>query len=185
VLAVTAMPTRNSPVLRGKWVLANLLGTPPPPPPPDVPPLPDGAGVDQGQSMRERMAAHRRNPVCASCHNTIDPAGFALENFDTTGRWRELDESMKPVDASGMLPDGSKFSSVVEFREALLAHPERFLTALTEKLLIYALGRGLTPADMTVIRQVLRESQPSEYAFSSIILGIVKSIPFQMRGLQS
>jgi hypothetical protein len=131
--------------------------------------------------MRERMAQHRANPVCASCHSTIDPAGFALENFDAVGRWRDLDESFSPVDASGALPDGTKFDGVNGLRRALVAAPDRFVTAMTEKLLIYALGRGLEPYDGPAVRAIVRGAADRKYAFSSLILGIVRSAPFQMR----
>ena len=131
--------------MRGKWILNNILGTPPPDPPADVPPFPEQRTQAKMQTMRERMAQHRSNPVCATCHSMIDPAGFALENFDAIGRWRAVDESFNPIDASGALPDGTKFNGVSELRAALVRRPERFANTVTEKLLTYALGRGLSP----------------------------------------
>jgi mono/diheme cytochrome c family protein len=181
ILTVTSRPNRTSPVLRGKWILQNLLGTPPPPPPAVVPPLAEKKDGAAPQSMRERMAQHRANPVCASCHAMIDPAGFALENFDAVGQWRDLDESFKPIDASGALPDGTKFDGVDGLRQALVANPDGFVTTMTEKLLIYALGRGLGPSDGPAVRAIVRGAAAGHYTFSSMILGIVRSAPFQMR----
>ena len=182
ILTVTSRPNRTSPVIRGKWILQNLLGVPPPPPPPNVPPLEERArGGDVPKSMRERMAQHRANPVCASCHSTIDQAGFALENFDAVGRWRDLDAGFEPIDASGALPDGTKFNDVIGLRKALVANPDPFVTVMTERLLIYALGRGLEPYDGPAVRAVVRGAAEQDYAFSSLILGIVRSVPFQMR----
>ena len=180
VLTITSHPHRTSPVLRGKWILSNVLGTPPPPPPPNVPPLKErteGAEL----SIRERMAEHRSNPVCAACHSMIDPLGFALENFDPVGRFRAIDDKYRPVDASGVLPDGSAFSGLSAFRAYLTSHPDRFVTTLTEKLLVYALGRGLEPYDMPTVRAIVRGASQHDYALQSIILGVVKSKPFLMR----
>jgi hypothetical protein len=182
ILTVSSRPNRTSPVLRGKWILQNLLASPPPPPPANVPPLPEKKdGVTVPATMRERMAQHRANPVCAACHGMIDPAGFALENFDAVGKWRDLDDAFKPIDASGQLPDGTKFDGVNGLRQALVANPDRFVTALTEKLLIYGLGRGLEPYDQPTVRAIVREAAAKQYSFSSLILGIVRSAPFQMR----
>ncbi len=183
ILTVSSRPNRTSPVLRGKWILQNLLAAPPPPPPANVPPLPEageGSSVVPA-TMRERMAQHRANPVCASCHSMIDPPGFALENFDAVGKWRDLDDSFKPIDAAGQLPDGTKFDGVNGLRSALVAHPDRFVTAMTEKLVIYALGRGLEPYDGPAVRGIVRDAAARNYAFSSVVLGIVRSAPFQMR----
>ncbi len=181
-LTVQSRPNRTSPVLRGKWILQNLLGTPPPPPPANVPPLPEKeGGVTVAATMRERMAKHRTNPVCASCHSMIDPPGFALENYDAVGKWHDLDENFKPIDASGELPDGSKFDGVDGLRKTLVGNPDRFVTALTEKVLIYALGRGLEPYDQPTVRAIVRDLAVKNYKFSSLILGIVQSAPFQMR----
>jgi hypothetical protein len=183
ILLVTSHAIRTSPVLRGKWILANILGTPPPPPPPNVPALEERkiGGTAVAMSVRERMAAHRRNPVCANCHAMIDPAGFALENFDAIGRWRTVDESFNPIDASGTLPDGTKFSGPVEFREALTKHPERFVRTVTERLLTYALGRGMEYYDMPAVRRIERMAAVDDYRLSTLIAGVVASQPFQMR----
>lgn len=179
VLTVTSYPTRTSPVLRGTWVLANIFGAPPPPPPPNVPALDNS--VPASLPIRERLSAHRDNPACASCHRTIDPVGFALENFDALGRWRDAIEGV-PIDASGGLPGTSASSSGVDDIEAsLLARPELFVGTLTEKLLTFALGRGIEHFDAPAIRSVLREAEPGGYRFSDLVIGIVKSVPFQMR----
>ena len=180
ILAVTSYATRTSPVLRGVYVLNNILGAPPPPPPPNVPALEEGA-VAANLPMRQRLSAHRRNPVCANCHSTIDPAGFALENFDAVGRWRDQDGDIGPVDMSGGLPGVGELKGVAGLEEGLLRRPELFAGTLTEKLLTFALGRGVEYYDAPAIRQILREAQPGGYRFSSLILGIVKSVPFQMR----
>jgi hypothetical protein len=183
ILTITSHPVRTSPVFRGKWILENILGTPPPPPPPNVPALPEKTGVYAGKapSMRERMAAHRDNAACASCHSMIDPLGFGLEQYDAVGRWREVDEMYSPIDASGVLPDGAGFSGVAELRAALAKRPERFVTTLTEKLLTYALGRGLEHYDMPTVRGIVREAAKSNFRMSAIITGITNSLPFRMR----
>ena len=182
VLTVTSRPNRTSPVLRGKWILMNILGTPPPDPPADVPALEEDevGNHSKADTVRARLAQHRRNPVCAGCHAMIDPPGFALENFDAVGRWRDVDDAFRPIDASGTLPDGTGFDGVVGFRNALAAAPERFVTNVTEKLLTYALGRGLEPYDMPAVRRIVREAAP-DYRLGDVILGITESIPFQMR----
>ena len=180
VLAVTSYGNRTSPVLRGKWVLANILGTPPRPPPPEVPELAERARSDKPRTLRERITEHRDNPACASCHDIIDPVGFALENFDAVGRWRTHDSGV-PVDASGMLPDGTSFSGPAEFREALLDRPDLFVSTVAEKLLVYALGRGLESYDAPAVRKIVRESMQQNYSFSSLVLGVVSSTQFRMR----
>jgi len=182
VLTVTSYATRTSPVIRGKWVLENILGTPPPPPPPDVPALEENK-VGVNLSVRERLAEHRKNPVCASCHRLMDPVGLALENYDAVGRWRAI-EAGKPIDASGGLPDGSEFEGVEGLQRALLSRPEVFVSVMAEKLLTYALGRGVEYYDAPAVRGVVREARENDYRFSSLILGIAKSTPFQMRRSQ-
>jgi hypothetical protein len=179
ILTVTSYATRTSPVIRGKWILDNLLGTPPPPPPPNVPSLDENV-IAAALPMRARLAEHRKNPTCASCHNVMDPVGFSLENFDAIGRWRAL-EDYKPIDCSGGLPDGSTFTGVEGLERALLARPELFAGAVSEKLLIFALGRGVETYDAPAIRQVVREAKADHYRFSALILGIANSTPFQMR----
>jgi hypothetical protein len=181
ILTVSSYATRTSPVLRGKWLLENILGTPPPPPPPNVPPLQESTAGARVLSMRERMIQHRVNPVCASCHQLMDPAGLSMENFDAIGRWRTRDEGGNTIDASGGLPDGSTFEGVAGLRRALLNRPELFVNTLTEKLLTYALGRGLEYYDAAAIRQIIRNARNDQYRFSSIVQGVVTSTPFQMR----
>jgi hypothetical protein len=177
-LLATGNSDRNSPVLRGKWVMENLLGTHPPDPPPNVPPLKPNP-TSGPQTMRQRMEEHRANPACASCHKMMDPIGFALENFDATGKWR-IKDAGQPIDASGILVDGSKLNGLVSLREALVRYSPQFTRTFTEKLLTYALGRGVEYGDMPYVRSIVRESAKSDYKFSSIILEIVKSMPFQM-----
>ena len=180
ILTLTSSPIRTRPVVRGKFILENLLGTPPPAPPPIVPPFQE-TGDALALTMRERMAAHRANAVCASCHAMIDPLGFALENFDPVGRHRTVDENFTPIDASGVLPDGTAFGDLAAFRDALVRRPEVFVHTVTEKLLIYALGRGLEHYDMPAVRGIVRGAAGSNYRFSSVIERIVNSVPFQMR----
>lgn len=182
VLTVTSYATRTSPVLRGKWVLENLLGTPPPPQPPNVPALDDGH-VAENLPVRARLAAHRNQPACASCHEFMDPPGFALEHFDAVGRWREREGDL-PVDASGGLPDGSLFTGVDGLEQGLLQRPELFVTTLTERLLTFALGRGVEDFDAPAVRQIVREAKADNYRFSSLILGIANSTPMRMRQSQ-
>ena len=179
VLTVTSYATRTSPVIRGKWVLENVLGMPPPPPPADVPELSEKT-ISGELSIRERLAEHRANPACASCHNPMDPLGFALENYDAVGRWRTLDGGL-PIDPSGELMDGTRVAGVADLERALLARPELFAATLTEKLLTFALGRGVEYYDAPAVRAVVKAASESDYRFSSIILGIVASSPFQMR----
>ncbi len=181
ILAATAYPNRTSPVLRGKWVLENLLGTPPPLPPPDVPSLEETTADGTPLSMREAMEQHRANPVCASCHRLMDPPGFALEQFDAIGRYRTRNESNAPIDASGVLPDGTAFDGAAGLRDALLGRPDLFVTTLTEKLMTYALGRGVEFHDAPTIRAITRGATADDYRFSSLILGVINSQPFQMR----
>ncbi len=186
ILTVTSYATRTSPVLRGKWILENLLGTPPPPPPPNVPPLEESASSTDVTSMRERMAAHRQNPACAVCHRIMDPAGLSMENFDAIGRWRDAEgEGGAAIDASGNLPGGDPFDGVAGLRQAVLDRPQVFVGTVTEKLLIYALGRGIEPADGPAVRAIVAAAAGDDYRFSSLILGIVESPPFQMRRSQS
>jgi hypothetical protein len=183
LLMVTSHPHRTSPVLRGKWILENVLGTPPPPPPDVVPPFEENTEARKPRSVRERMEQHRRNPACAGCHRMIDPAGLALENFDAVGAWRTRDGGTRgtPIDASGQLVDGTAINGVTELRAALVKEPRIFVQTLTERLLTYALGRGLDEADMPAVRTIARDAQRDGYRFSSIVLGIVRSVPFQMR----
>jgi hypothetical protein len=183
LLMVTSHPHRTSPVLRGKWILENVLGAPPPAPPDVVPPFEESTEPARPKSVRERMEQHRRNPACSGCHRMIDPAGLALENFDATGAWRTRDGGTRgtPIDASGELVDGTRINGVNELRAALIRDPNVFVQALTERLLTYALGRGLTAADMPAVRTIARDAQRENYRFSSVVLGIVRSVPFQMR----
>jgi hypothetical protein len=180
ILAVTSHAERTSPVLRGKWILENILGTPVPPPPPDVPPLKERAEGEKPRTMRDQMVEHRANPACASCHKVMDPIGFALENFDAVGAWRSRDAD-EAIDASGELADGTKVTGVVALREALTRQPETFATTFTERLLTYALGRGLNYNDMPAVRRIVREAAGENYRFSAIVMGIIRSTPFQMR----
>jgi len=179
ILTVTSYATRTSPVIRGKWILENILGVPPPPPLPDVPALKDNT-VDGNLSVRRRLAEHRTNAVCAGCHNLMDPVGLSLEKFDAIGRWRAVEEGA-PIDASGSLPDGSRFADVHGLEQALLRRPEMFVGTLAEKLLTYATGRGVEYYDAPAIRAIVREAQAKDFRLSSLILGIVRSQPFQMR----
>ena len=184
ILMVTSYPNRTSPVLRGKWLLENILGSPPPDPPADVPPLEESSGEGHAQSMREQMLLHRANPVCASCHKVMDPLGFALENFDAVGAWRTTDAAA-PIDATGALPSGVPFDGPGELRDALLHDPSLFVEVVTERLLTYALGRGVEYYDHAAIRAIGRAAAGDGYRFSSLIQGIVESVPFQMRRTQS
>jgi hypothetical protein len=181
ILTLTSYATRTSPVVRGKWVLENILGAPPPPPPPNVPALKEAGEGGKILSMRERMAQHRANPVCASCHARMDPLGFALENFDAIGRWRGRDESGTAIDASGVLPDGTKLAGASGLRSVLTARGDQFVTTLTEKLLTYAVGREIGPQDAPAVRAIVRRSAADHQRLSSVIQGIVASTPFQMR----
>jgi hypothetical protein len=181
ILTLTSYANRTSPVLRGKWVLENLLSSPPPPPPADVPPLKtEGEKPGLKLSMREAMIQHRANPACAGCHAQMDPIGFAMENFDAVGRWRDRDSGV-PIDASGALPGGAAFDGIAGLKRAMLAHPERFVTTVAEKLLMYAIGRNLQYYDAPAVRAIVRQSEADGYTFASLVLGVVRSTPFQMR----
>jgi mono/diheme cytochrome c family protein len=181
VLTVTSYGNRTSPVLRAKWLLENLLGTPPPPPPGDVPPFPAEAGENgEPRSVRERLAQHRKNPVCANCHAPMDPLGFALENFDAVGKWRTLDANA-PIDASGVLVDGTSFTGPAELRSVLIQRKDQIVRTVGEKMLTYAVGRGLEHYDAAVVRQIARQAKAQDYRWSALILEIVKSTPFNMR----
>jgi hypothetical protein len=181
ILAVTSYATRTAPTIRGKWLLENILGTPPPPPPPNVPALALQTGGDgKLLTMRQQMEAHRANPACASCHKLMDPLGFALENFDATGKWRDMDSGSK-IDASGVTPDGFPLNGPADLRRYLMSRPDQFAGTLTAKLLTYALGRGVEEYDQPVIRKIVRDAAARHYKWSDIVLGIVNSVPFQMR----
>ncbi len=183
VLSLTSVATRTSPVFRGKYVLSTFLDTPPPPPPPNVPTLEESnkGAAAKPKTVREQLELHRANPVCASCHRVIDPPGFALEHFNSVGQWIETSASGAPIDSAGVLADGTKVDGPVALREALLKRPEAFATNLTTRLLTYALGRGLEPSDMPVVRKIVKTAARDDYRFSSIISGIVDSSLFQMR----
>jgi hypothetical protein len=176
---VTSVSDRTSPVQRGKWVMTNLLGVVPSDPPPNVPALKEVSAVGGVQTLRQQMEAHRANPACAGCHKMMDPIGFALENFDGIGKWRTKDAGQK-VNASGQLTDGTKIDGVVDLRNALLRYSPQFARVVTEKLLTYALGRGVEYQDMPVVRAIVQDAARNDYRFSSLIEGIVKSEPFQM-----
>jgi len=182
VLLVTSHPTTTSPVLRGKWVLENLVGTPPPAPPADLDTAlesdPPGSAP---KTMREQMERHRTNPVCASCHQVMDPIGFALENFDVVGAWRTKDANGLTLDTRDVLADGTVIDGVASLRQALVRRPDVFVQTLTEKLMVYGLGRGLTYEDMPEVRKVVRTAARKGYRFSALIQAIVDSVPFQMR----
>ncbi len=184
LLTLTAYPNRTSPVLRGKWVLDNVLGMPPPEPPADVPALEENHGGREVLSMRDRMEQHRANPACASCHRMMDPPGFVLENYDAIGRWRDADEAGAPVDAAGALADGTRVDTPAAFREALVAYDVSVARTITEKLLGYAIGRTAEHHDQPAIRQIVAAAEQQGYRWSSIVLGIVNSMPFQMRSAE-
>ena len=184
ILTVTSFPNRTSPVVRGKWLLENILGAPPPPPPANVPELEENEPGAAPRSIKERMEQHRRNPVCASCHAVMDPLGFALEQYDAIGIWRDTEDG-RPVDSTGALPDGTAIDGPAGLRELLMRRQEEFVKTVTEKLLTYALGRGLEHYDMPAVRQIIREAASTDHSWSSIILGITKSVPFQMRRTES
>jgi hypothetical protein len=182
ILTVTSYATRTAPTIRGKWLLENILGAPPPPPPADVPSLDETTSRENGGALtvREQMEMHRASPACASCHRVMDPLGFALENFDATGRWRDEDGG-NLIDASGVTPDGFALNGPADLREYLTSNPEQFVTTTTEKLLTYALGRGIEHYDAPSIRQIIHDAEPNDYKWSSIVLGVVNSTPFRMR----
>ena len=180
MLAVTSYTTRTSPTIRGKWILENILNAPPPAPPPNVPSLESSNKDNKPLSVRQMLEMHRANPACASCHARMDPLGLSLENFDAIGEWRSAD-SGHPIDASGVLLDGTKVNGPQQLRQALLAQKTQFVQTVTEKLLTYALGRGLQYYDDPTVRAIDRAAAAGGYRWSSLILGIVKSAPFQMR----
>jgi hypothetical protein len=181
ILSMTAAANRTSPVLRGKYIISNLLNTPPLPPPAVVPDLEESATKDRPSTVREQLEKHRASPTCAACHRNIDPVGFALENFDAVGQWRDQTKEGLAIDSAGVLTDGTKIDGPAALRKALLARPDVFAGTITEKMLIYALGRGLEPVDMPVVRSIVRGAAAQNYAMQAIVLGIVKSDPFQMR----
>ena len=183
ILTLTSVAIRTSPVARGKWILTNILGTPPPPPPPNVPALKEDKG-GKVLSMRERMAEHRANPFCATCHKVMDPIGFSLENFDAVGRWRAKDGDAK-IDAADVMYDGTKVDGAVGLRNFLAARREVFISTMTEKLMTYALGRAVDYYDMPAVRKIMRDASRNDFKFSSIVMGIVNSPPFQMRMKQA
>ncbi|HET8697329.1 MAG TPA: DUF1588 domain-containing protein, partial [Gammaproteobacteria bacterium] len=187
ILLVTSQPNRTSPVTRGVWVLENILGAHVPKPPPvNIPPLEEAAGGTDLSTLtvRQLMEAHRGKPFCEGCHKIMDPVGLALENYDVIGRWRELDHGIK-VDASGHLVDGTEINGPVELRNALLKYKEQIVRNVTEKLMVYATGRGMEYYDMPVIRSIVRDAAESDYKFSTIVMGVVSSAPFRMRASES
>ncbi len=183
VLSLTAVATRTSPVFRGKYILTTFLNTPPPPPPPNVPTLEESNkdAATAPKTVRAQLEVHRKNPVCASCHRVIDPPGFALEKFNSVGQWQDAAADGTPIDTAGVLADGAKVDGPAALRNAILSRPDAFVTTLTDRLLTYALGRGLEPSDMPVVRRIVKNAAPNDYRFASIIVGIVESAPFQMR----
>jgi hypothetical protein len=182
ILTITSTASRTSPVIRGSWILENLLSSPVPAPPPGVETNIDGDGTQViTTSVRQRLEAHRTDPKCASCHNVFDPVGFALENFNPVGQWRTSDADGAPLDTGGVLADGSKVDGPAALRNVILSRPEAFTTTLTERIMTYALGRGVEPPDMAVIRRIVKNSAQRNYSLQSIISGIVESAPFQMR----
>ena len=184
LLTVTSYPHRTSPVVRGKWLLENLLGAPPPPPPPDVPGFPERGEGDEPTTVRERLETHRANPACASCHAPMDPLGFALENFNAVGQWRAKDPVADAViESSGTLPNGVQFSDVAGFRDALLEEPwaGQYISNIASKLLTYAMGRGVEYYDKPAVRKIVETAKDENYSWSAIIRGVVSSAPFQMR----
>jgi hypothetical protein len=180
ILTVTSYPNRTSPVERGKWMLTNLLGVPPQPPPPNIPPLPEGGADGKVVSLRERLETHRANPVCAGCHRMMDPIGFAMENFDGIGRWRAKEDG-KSIDASGTLFTGAKVDGVATLRRELSSRPDVFVGVFTERMLTYAVGRGLEHYDMPAVRKIVQDARVTDYRFSSVVLGVARSVPFQLK----
>jgi len=183
ILSMTSVATRTSPVFRGKYVLSTFLNTPPPPAPPNVPTLEESnkAAPAAPKTVRAQLELHRKNQPCAGCHRVIDPPGFALENFNSVGQWRDKDADGAPLDVAGVLADGTQVSGPVALREAILSRPDAFVTVVTEKMLTYALGRGLEPSDMPVVRRIVKKAAQNDYRLSTIVMGIVESAPFQMR----
>jgi len=183
ILTLTSYATRTSPVVRGRWVLENLLSAPPPPPPPNVPALNTQSKDNKPLTMREAMVQHRANPVCSSCHARMDPIGFAMENFDAVGRYRERDNG-NPIDVSGVMPDGTKFQGMAGLRAALLKNPDQFVSTIAEKLLMYAISRNLQYYDAPAVRAIVREAGKNNYTFASLVMGVVKTAQFQTRKAQ-
>ncbi len=183
ILTVTSYPNRTSPVERGKWILTNLLGVPPQPPPPNIPPLQENGADGRVLPLRERMEKHRASPVCAGCHRLMDPIGFSMENFDGIGRWRDQEDGL-PIDASGTLFTGAKVNGVPALRREMAAHPDVFVGVLTEKMLTYALGRGIEYYDMPAVRKIVHDAKATNYRFSSIVLGIAaqRAVPDEGTG---
>jgi hypothetical protein len=182
VLTITSYSTRTSPVLRGKWVLENLLSAAPPPPPADVPSLKTETAPGKPLTLRDAMVQHRAAPACAGCHARMDPIGFAMENFDAIGRWRDRDGE-QPIDSTGVFPEGTKFEGIPGLKRELLRQPEQFVGTVAERLLMYAIGRNLQYYDAPTVRAVMREAAPAKYTLASLVLGIAKSRPFQMRAV--
>jgi len=181
ILALTSATSRTSPIMRGKFILTEFWNNPPPAAPANVPALEESAPHDRPSTVREQLEMHRANPSCAVCHNVIDPVGFALENFDVDGSWRDTTREGLEIDTSGILLDGTPVDGPKALREALLADPELFASTVAEKMLVYALGRGLDPKDMPVVRSIVRNSAKYDYSLLSIVLGIIDSYPFLMR----
>ncbi len=179
--SLTSAGSRTSPIIRGKFIVSEFWDNPPPAPPPNVPALEQSKPKDRPTTVRQQLELHRANPNCAACHTKIDPVGFALENFDADGSWRDQTRDGLPIDSAGVLADGTPVDGPVQLREALLKDPNLFPTTLTKKMLIYALGRGLEPGDMPVVRSIVRNAAKRDYSMKSIVLGIVDSYPFQMR----
>jgi hypothetical protein len=180
ILTVTSYPNRTSPVQRGKWILTNILGVPPIPPPPDVPALKESGEDGKPRSLRERMEKHRSDAVCAGCHRVMDPIGFALENFDGVGHWRTIDDG-STIDPSGTLFNGTKVDSAAALRQMIASRPDVFVGVMTEKMLIYATGRGIDHRDMPTVRKIVAAARAKDYQFSTIVQGIVTSAPFQFK----
>jgi hypothetical protein len=180
ILTVTSNPTRTSPVKRGKWILEQILGTPPPPPPPDIPALPDDKKTPLTGTLRQRMEQHRANPSCASCHARLDPLGFGLENFDAIGAWRDRDGDA-PIDATGVLPTGESFNGPAELKTVLKSKSDAFVRNLVEKMTTFATGRGIEPADVCAIDTIVADLAQNQHKFHRLILDIVRSDPFQKR----
>jgi hypothetical protein len=184
ILAVSSHADRTSPVLRGKWILEALLGTPPPPPPPNVPALEDAHPGANAKTLRERLSEHRKNPACASCHQRIDPLGFGLENYDVLGRWRTEEETGGTIDATGELPDGTRFDGPVELKAMLLSRKDVFVRHLTSKMLGYALGRGLTLQDSCTVDAIVAKLKQDDYKAQTLLNEIVLSVPFRYQAGQ-
>ena len=180
ILMVTSYPNRTSPVERGKWILTNLLGVPPSPPPPNVPPLKEESADGKPRSLRESLEAHRANPVCAGCHRAMDPIGFSMENFDGVGHWRTTDHGL-PIDTSGTLFNGATVDGVAGLRQMLASNPNIFVGVMTEKMLTYAIGRGITYNDMPAVRKIVQDARSRDFKFSALVAGVAKSTPFQLK----